>query len=205
MPETIYTHSVATDTPNGKVDVATLDYELRRLDPPIVSAALCYVAQDGDDINCCYEDALDAGDQTALASAIGVHAGDPLPQSHVIASAHVVSADTVSGTVWADVGGVVTRPEAFAPLPELSARVTMAIQVPSQAMDLRLIERDEDQTEREMGSWNELDTAGGWRFVQYDVTGATPGTHEYVLQAKLSAGGSNGEVRSCSFSLIRTV
>lgn len=205
MPETVYTYSIASDTAAGLLNIPALDYQIRHANPGIVSGALVLIAQDEDALELTFTEAIDAGDKTRLDGLVAVHDGQSVPVSVVMHSAHIINQKTITGTVWEDLGGAVTRPEVFAPLPQLSARLAFAVNVPAQGLDLRFLERDEDGTERELATWNETDTAGGWRFLELDAAGATPGTHEYVAQARLPSAGPNAEIRSTSLSLIKTV
>ena len=205
MSETVYSFAISTDTMNGALDAGALDFQIRRSPVLIMSGALMFVSQDGPDaMSVAYSDALDANDEATLNAIVAAHDGAAVPTTTLIQTAHVTSQADVTSTSWKDIGGVVTRPEVFGPLPELVARLSFAILVPGQGVELRFTERNEDASEAVLGSWTEPDSAAAWRFVELDTTTApSPGVHEYVLQARLAVGGQNGELRSVSLSLIR--
>lgn len=75
MADTAYTYSISADFPNGKVDSARLQQEIRA---SAIVTALAGISTGGDICSILFKAALSAEDETILDGIVATHSGEPL-------------------------------------------------------------------------------------------------------------------------------
>jgi hypothetical protein len=150
-----------------------------------------------------------AAEQTAAATTVAAHVAVVTtfklhaPASIVPGEAAIVA----TGGLWQVLGGVVTRPDFFAPLSSLFGRCVLEYRATGGTLKMRLVERKPGGTEVVVSADPKVlaDTSGVWTIARFDtLVPFRVNTNTYRLEAQLN-GAVSADVRFVSLSLLEAV
>lgn len=153
-----------------------------------------------------------SAEQTAAGAVVAAHIFtttrvDLKSSATIVAGEGTIITEEVGG-LWQVLGGVVLRPDFFAPVPSLFGRAVFQYRSTGGTLRMRIIEDKPGVSEVVVSDSPKIlpDTAGVWTVARVDtVVPFRPDTNVYRLEAQRGTGALSADVRFVSLALLENV